>query len=170
MVTVGEEFPSFELSNQNNQTRTLKDFEGRWLVLYVYPQDGTPGCTIEGKSFSARKSEFEKLGAVVVGLSQDEVKSHQDFISEYDLDLELLSDPQNQLLQATGIGRQKHKGIVYWDRTTFLIDPHGIIRRIYENVQPEGHEGIVLNDLKELQQIESRRSNPHKDSEAQTHI
>jgi peroxiredoxin Q/BCP len=151
MIQVGDKLPTFELENQQGQTKTLNDFLGRWLVLYVYPEDGTPGCTIEGKSFSADKDEFEQAGARVVGLSQDDVKSHRKFSQQYGLFIDLLADPENRLLQALGVKRTKDRGLLVWNRTTFLVDPKGVVRKIYENVDPEGHDKIVLEDLRELQ-------------------
>lgn len=151
MISVGDRIPDFELENQRGETRTLKDYQNRWLVLYVYPGDGTPGCTIEGQAFSAKQNRFDELGVKIAGLSQDDVRSHQKFAQEYNLTVELLADPQNQLLQALGVGRKRDHGVVNWDRTTFLIDPKGVVRKIYENVKPDGHEMDVLRDVEQLQ-------------------
>jgi peroxiredoxin Q/BCP len=150
MLKVGEKFPDFNLSNQDNKTRSLKDYAGKWLVLYVYPKDDTPGCTIQGKAFTAEKAMFEKLGVNVVGVSQDDVKSHKVFCDKYSFTVELLADPQGQLLKAAGVGQSEHKGTMYWSRTTFLVDPTGQLKKVYENVKPEGHEAQLLKDIQEI--------------------
>lgn len=150
-ATTGQKFPNFSLPNQDGKTRQLADYAGKWLVLYVYPKDDTPGCTIQGKSFTAQKAEFDRLGVTIVGISQDDVKSHKDFCTKYSFTVELLADPKAELLKAAGVGQSEYKGTMYWNRTTFLIDPKGVLRKIYENVKPEGHEQILLNDIKEIQ-------------------
>lgn len=151
MLTNGSRFPDFKLENQDGKTRMLKDYAGRWLVLYVYPKDDTPGCTIQGKSFTAQKAEFEKLGVSIVGISQDDVKSHKDFCNKFSFTIELLADPRAELLKAAAVGQSEWKGTMYWDRTTFLVDPKGVLRKTYLNVKPDGHEAVLLNDLKEIQ-------------------
>lgn len=151
MLKTGQKFPEFELFNQDNQRRSLKDYAGKWLVLYVYPKDDTPGCTIEGKSFSKQKADFDRLNVSIVGVSHDDVKSHKDFCNKYSFTIDLLADPNAGLLKAIGVGQSEWKGVKYWDRTTFLIDPRGVLKKVYENVNPEGHEATVLKDIAELQ-------------------
>lgn len=151
MITSGTKFPDFQLLNQDNKTRSLKDYAGKWLVLYVYPKDDTPGCTIQGKSFTAEKAQFEKLGVNIVGISQDDVKSHKDFCNKYSFTIELLADTQAELLKAAGVPQSEHKGTMYWGRTTFLIDPKGTLRKVYENVKPDGHETVLLKEIQEFQ-------------------
>src|SRR6185312_7694359 len=138
MLKPGQKFPDFSLQNQDGKTKSLKDYAGEWLVLYVYPKDDTPGCTIQGKSFTATKAEFERLGVKVVGVSQDDVKSHKDFCNKYSFTIDLLADPQGSLLKSAGVGQSEYKGTMYWDRTTFLIDPQGTLKKVYEKVKPEG--------------------------------
>lgn len=150
MLDVGQSFPSFDLLNQIGESKNLDSYKGQWLVLYVYPKDDTPGCTIQGKSFTSTKEEFINEGAVIVGLSADNVESHKSFCEKYSLTIDLLADPKGQLLEKTGIGQKTFKGSLYWNRTTFIIDPKGKIRKIYTNVTPEGHEQMLLKDLKEL--------------------
>lgn len=147
MLSVGQKFPDFRLPNQNGQERSLKNYSGKWLVLYVYPKDDTPGCTIQGKSFTAQKAEFEKLGVNIVGVSQDDVASHKNFCDKYSFTIELLADPSSQLLKAAQVGQSEWKGTMYWDRTTYVIDPQGVLRKMYENVRPEGHEQVLLDDI-----------------------
>lgn len=100
MLKAGDKAPNFSLQNQDGKTRTLNDYAGKWLVLYVYPKDDTPGCTIQGKSFTEQKAQFDKLGVVTVGLSADDVKSHKDFCTKFNFTIELLADPQTKLLNA----------------------------------------------------------------------
>lgn len=149
-VRVGEKFPSFKLENQDGKSRSLSDYAGKYLVLYVYPKDDTPGCTIQGKSFTATKSQFEKLGVNVVGLSADDVKSHKDFCTKYSFAIELLADPKATLLNALGVGQTEYKGTMYWDRTTFVVSPDGTLKKTYEKVNPQGHEEVLLRDLSEM--------------------
>lgn len=147
MLTVGQKFPDFRLANQNGKERSLKDFHGKWLVLYVYPKDDTPGCTIQGKSFTEQKAAFEKLGVNIVGVSQDDVASHKNFCDKYSFTIELLADPGSQLLKSAQVGQSEYKGTMYWDRTTFVIDPQGTLRKVYEKVKPDGHEQTLLTDI-----------------------
>jgi thioredoxin-dependent peroxiredoxin len=153
MITSGTQFPDFKLANQDNKTKSLKDYAGKWLVLYVYPKDDTPGCTIQGKSFTSEKAKFEQLGVNIVGLSQDDVESHKNFCNKFSFTIDLLADPKAELLNAIGVGQTEHKGNMYWNRTTFVIDPTGKLRKVYENVKPDGHEAILLNDIQEMQKI-----------------
>ncbi len=150
MIDTGTTFPSFSLMNQDGATRTLKDYAGHWLVLYVYPKDDTPGCTIQGKSFTATKAEFEKANIKVVGLSADDVDSHKNFCQKFSFTIELLADPQAELLKALHVGQSEYKGTMYWDRTTYVVDPKGVLRKIYQKVNPEGHEQVLLTDIKAL--------------------
>ncbi|HMN67189.1 MAG TPA: peroxiredoxin [Bdellovibrionales bacterium] len=151
MLKTGDKAPDFSLQNQDGKTKTLGDYAGKWLALYIYPKDDTPGCTIQGKSFTATKAEFDRLGVNIVGLSADDVKSHKDFCTKYSFTIDLLSDVQGRLLNALGVGQSEYKGTMYWDRTTFLIDPDGKIKKVYEKVDPQGHEELLLKDLKEIQ-------------------
>lgn len=150
MLTAGQKFPDFHLQNQDGKTKSLKDYAGKWLVLYVYPKDDTPGCTLEGQSFSAKKSDFDKLGVNVVGLSQDDVTSHKDFCQKYSFTVDLLADTKAELLGAMGVGQSEFKGNMYWNRTTFVVDPQGVLRKVYEKVTPQGHEQAVLHDIQEM--------------------
>jgi peroxiredoxin Q/BCP len=150
MLEAGQKAPDFELPNQDGATRTLRDYAGKWLVLYIYPKDDTPGCTIQGKSFTATKGDFDALGAVVVGLSQDDVASHRAFCDKFAFTIELLADTESKLLEPLGVGQSEWKGTHYWDRTTFLIDPEGVIRKVYTKVKPEGHDQALLADIRAL--------------------
>ena len=150
-VEVGNRFTDFSLQNQDGKTIRLNDFAGKWLVLYVYPKDDTPGCTIQGKSFTASKQEFDEANIAVVGVSADDVASHKDFCNKFAFTIDLLADPNHQLLQAAGVGQSDYKGTMYWDRTSFVIDPEGTLRKTYLKVKPEGHEQVLLTDIKAMQ-------------------
>src|SRR5205085_7332201 len=150
-VEVGKQFPEFSLLNQDRQMVTLGDFVGKWLVLYVYPKDDTPGCTIQGKSFTATKQEFDDANIAVVGVSEDDTTSHKNFSDKFAFKIDLLADPQHELLQAADVGQSEFQGKMYWNRTTFVIDPEGKLRRIYRKVNPDGHERVLLDDIKAMQ-------------------
>src|SRR5262249_5869235 len=147
MLTAGQPFPNFSLPNQDAKMVSLADFAGRWLVVYVYPKDDTPGCTIQGKAFSASKDDFDRANAAVVGLNQDDVGSHKSFCDKFGFRIDLLSDRNAQLLTALGVKQSDWHGTMYWDRTTFLVDPHGTVRKVYEHVKPDGHDRMLLNDI-----------------------
>jgi thioredoxin-dependent peroxiredoxin len=147
----GQRFVDFKLKNQDGETVSLDDFKGKWLVVYVYPKDDTPGCTIQGKSFTATKQEFDDANIAVVGVSEDDVQSHKDFCNKFSFTIDLLADPNHELLQATGVGQSEYKGTMYWNRTSFVIDPEGNLRKTYQKVNPEGHERVLLNDIKAMQ-------------------
>ena len=147
MLDTGTKFPDFNLKNQDGKVVGMKDYAGGWLVLYVYPKDDTPGCTVQGKAFTATKSTFEQANIKVVGLSADDVNSHKDFCNKFALTIDLLADPKAELLKALEVGQSEYKGTQYWDRTTFVIDPKGILRKVYLKVSPEGHEQTLLSDI-----------------------
>ena len=148
---VGKQFPEFSLLNQDGEMVTAGDFIGKWLVVYVYPKDDTPGCTIQGKSFTATKQEFDDANIAIVGVSEDDVDSHKNFCTKFSFTIDLLADPNHELLQAAGVGQSDYKGTMYWNRTSFVIDPQGVLRKVYEKVNPEGHERVLLDDIKAMQ-------------------
>lgn len=150
MVPAGTPFPSFSLPNQDGQLVKLSDFAGQWLVVYFYPKDDTPGCTVQGKSFTASKADFEKAGIKVVGVSADDVASHKNFCNKFAFKIDLLSDTNAGLMKALGIGEAEWKGMKFWERTSFVVDPTGVIRRVYEKVDPNGHEQVLLHEIQEL--------------------
>jgi len=148
---VDKAFPEFSLLNQDGEMVTLGHFAGQWLVVYVYPKDDTPGCTIQGKSFTATKQEFDDANIAVVGVSADDVESHKNFCNKFSFTIDLLADPDHELLDAAGVGQSDYKGTLYWNRTSFVIDPAGTLRKVYEKVNPEGHERVLLDDIKAMQ-------------------
>jgi len=155
MLETGNRFPNFSLPNQDGKTVTLSDFAGKWLVVYFYPKDDTPGCTIQGKSFTTSKSEFDDAGIAVVGVSQDNVASHKSFGDKFNFKVELLADTDAGLMKDLGIGQTEWNGVKYWDRSTFVVDPQGVIRKVYEKVNPQGHEQVLLEDIKKLKETTS---------------
>jgi thioredoxin-dependent peroxiredoxin len=150
MLQAGQSFPNFSLPNQDGKTVKLSDYAGKWLVVYFYPKDDTPGCTTQGRSFTATKSDFDAAGISVVGVSADDVTSHKNFHHKFAFTIDLLSDTKHDLLKACGIGQSEYKGTMYWDRTTFVIDPQGTVRKVYTKVNPEGHEKVLLDDIEEM--------------------
>ena len=150
MLSAGNPFPNFSLPNQDGKTVKLSDYAGQWLVIYFYPKDDTPGCTIQGKSFTATKAEFDASGVKVLGVSADDVASHKNFSHKFAITVELLSDTNSTLMKALGLGQAEWKGMKFWERSTFIVDPKGIIRKVYEKVNPEGHENVLLEDIKGL--------------------
>ncbi len=153
MLSAGNPFPNFSLPNQDGKITNLGDFAGHWLVVYFYPKDDTPGCTIQGRSFSpATSDDFDNAGIKVVGVSADDVTSHKNFHHKFAFKIDLLSDTGSSLMKALGIGESEWKGMKFWERTTFVVDPNGIIRAVYEKVNPEGHEKVLLDDIRDCRQ------------------
>lgn len=139
----------FSLKDQGGNTRSLADFAGQWLVLYFYPKDDTPGCTVEACSLRDANDELIALGAQVVGISKDDEDSHRKFKAKHKLGFTLLSDPSGKTIEAYGAWGKKmfgHEGIL---RKTFIINPSGEIVKTYGRVTPLGHGEQVVTYLKE---------------------
>ena len=151
MVQAGSAFPPFALPNQDGKITRLGDFAGHWLVVYFYPKDDTPGCTIQGKSFTATRDDFDEAGIKVVGVSADDVASHKNFCNKFAFKVELLADTDSGLMRTLGLPQTEWKGTTFWERTTFVVDPKGVIRKVYEKVNPEGHEQVLLSEVRALQ-------------------
>ena len=152
MLDTGDKVPTgLPLALSSGETITLGDFAGQWLVLYFYPKDSTPGCTTEGNDFNALLPEFRKLGASVLGVSRDSVRSHQNFRAKQGFGFDLVSDADEALCNAFGVIREKNMygrkvmGIV---RSTYLVDPEGVIARSWQPVKVPGHAEAVLEALK----------------------
>lgn len=150
MLEAGKSFPHFSLPNQDGKTVKLDDYAGKWLVVYFYPKDDTPGCIIQGKSFTASKAEFDAAGISVVGVSQDDVGSHKDFCNKFSFTIDLLADTKRELIGACGIRQAEWNGMKFWERTSLVIDPKGTVRKVYTKVNPRGHERVLLDDIKQL--------------------
>ena len=153
-LKVGIAAPEFSLKNQGEKEIRLSDFRGKWVVLYFYPKDNTPGCTIEALDFTKLSKEFEKLNATVLGVSPDSCHSHVKFINAKKLTVVLLSDPEHKMIETYGVWQlkefmgKKFMGVV---RSTFLIDPEGKIAFLWSPVTAVGHADAVKTKLKELQ-------------------
>jgi peroxiredoxin Q/BCP len=147
--------PNFSLQDQTGTTRTLSNYAGKWLVLYFYPKDNTPGCTTEACNFRDARDSIAALGnAEVVGVSRDSVQKHANFAKKYDLNFTLLSDPDTEVIKAyNSWGERKLFGKLFLGilRNTFIIDPTGNIVNEYLGVDPQAHAAEIINDLKSLQ-------------------
>jgi len=152
-IKVGNKAPAVSLPDQNGKKVALKDLAGRWVVLYFYPKDDTPGCTVEACEFTSALSAFEKLDAVVLGVSPDSPASHLKFRAKHKLKITLLSDPDHKVLDkygAWGVKKmygKEHLGVI---RSTVLIDPDGRVACHWPNVKAKGHADQVRQKLAEL--------------------
>lgn len=154
-VNVGETAPDFCLKDKDGKEVCLSDFRGKWVVLYFYPRDNTPGCTREAVDFTSRLREFEELGAVVIGVSKDSVESHRKFAEKHGIKVVLLSDPEHRVIEAYGAwGKKKRYGKEYYGtiRSTFIIGPDGVVKKIWRNVRVRGHVDEVLEALRTLRE------------------
>lgn len=152
-LKAGQKAPAFTLKDQDNKEHSLKDYTGRWVLLYFYPKDDTPGCTTEACTLRDNFPKFKKLKVQVFGVSADSAKSHKKFEEKYSLPFTLLADEEKEVVNAYGVwAKKKFMGREYMGilRTSFLIGPDGKIKKIYENVKPAEHAEEVLKDLKEL--------------------
>ena len=152
MLQVGTKAPEFTLPDKDGNLVSLKDFQGKKVVLYFYPKDNTAGCTKQACAFGANYTAFQAKGAVVIGISKDSTASHGRFAAKYDLPFLLLSDPERQAIEAYGVWQEKKlygktsMGVV---RTTFLIDEEGRIQSVMPKVKPDTNAADVLALLQE---------------------
>jgi peroxiredoxin Q/BCP len=152
-VEPGQRAPTFTLTADDGSKVRLADFKGRPVVLYFYPRDNTPGCTREACAFRDLSPRFQKLGAVVLGVSTDSVESHQRFRDKHSLNFPLLSDPDHKVAENYGAWREKSlygKKSMGIQRSTFLIDAAGKVAKVWKRVQVDGHDQEVLDALVEL--------------------
>lgn len=150
---IGEKAPEFTLPDQDNVQHALSSYAGKWVLLYFYPKDDTPGCTIEACTIRDQFKDFNKIDAVVLGVSTDSVASHKKFATAYELPFTLLADETKEVVGRYGVfGEKKFMGRTYMGtkRMSFLIDPKGNIAKVYEKVKPENHASEVLADLAAL--------------------
>ena len=141
-LKVGQEAPQFSLPDQDGVVHDLAGYRGRWVILYFYPKDDTPGCTTQACGLRDNFSHLNNLGVTVLGVSADSIKSHQKFATKHKLPFTLLADEQKQVVEQYGVwGEKKFMGKSYLgiNRTTFIINPSGSITAIYEQVKPEQH-------------------------------
>lgn len=153
---VGELAPDFSLPDQQGKAHRLSEYRGKTVVLYFYPKDMTPGCTVEACDFRDNLGRATSTGAVVLGVSADSVKRHAKFAEQEQLNFPLFADETKDVLRSYGVWQQKsmmgkrYMGIA---RTTFLIDAHGYVRKVYENVKVTGHVEDVLHDVAKMQTV-----------------
>src|ERR1041384_7013587 len=146
---VGQPAPEFTLSNDEGGSVSLKDYKGKWVVLYFYPKDFTSGCTMEAHNFQRDLSKYQDAGAVILGVSVDSAQSHKDFCAKEGLNFKLLADPGGKVSSEYG-SVMECQGAKMAARNTFLINPKGEVAKVYTGVKPAAHSEEVLKDLSEL--------------------
>ena len=155
MIKIDDKAPQFCLPNQDDVEICLRDLKGKWIVLYFYPKDNTPGCTTEACEFTQAQPDFNDLDAIILGVSADPTKKHRSFIEKKELDITLLSDESTDMMQEYGVWQLKknygkeYMGIV---RTTLIINPQGVIKALWEKVRVKDHVSNVQKTLQELQE------------------
>jgi peroxiredoxin Q/BCP len=152
-IEIGRSAPRFCLTDQEGKQVCTGDLMGKWTVLYFYPKDNTPGCTMEAKDFTCEVEKFSNEGAQIVGVSPDSEKSHLKFIGKHDLKITLLSDPEHMVLESFGAWKAKKmygREFMGVERSTFLIDPEGTVRKLWRKVKVPGHVDEVFEALTSL--------------------
>jgi peroxiredoxin Q/BCP len=147
---VGADAPSFSLTSNEGKQVSLKDYKGKWVVLYFYPKDFTSGCTLQAHNFERDIKKYEQVNAVILGVSVDTAESHKDFCAKEGLSFKLLSDPDAKVSANYG-SVMEYQGMKLSARNTFIIDPKGKIARVFLRVKPASHSDEVLQALAELQ-------------------
>ena len=150
---VGTKAPAWKALDQDGEMKASKDYLGKWVILYFYPKDDTPGCTTEACSFRDGFSKFKRGGIEVIGVSVDSVKKHAKFVEKYSLPFTLLADEDKKIVEAYGVwGMKKFMGREYMgtNRVSYLINPEGKIAKVYDKVKPDEHADEVLVDVKSL--------------------
>lgn len=156
MIQLEEKAPEFCLPNQDDIEICLRDLQGKWVVLYFYPRDNTPGCTTEACEFTAAAPDFSDLDAIILGVSADTTKKHRSFIEKKELGITLLSDEDTSMMQKYGVWQLKknygkeYMGIV---RTTLIINPEGVVKALWEKVRVKEHVAKVQEELTRLQSL-----------------
>ncbi len=153
MLEEGQKAPAFKLNTDGGGEISLAKLKGKIAVIYFYPKDDTPGCTAEAIAFSSLKPEFDKSGAILIGVSKDSVQRHDKFKEKYDLQIQLASDAQGQMVADYGVWVKKiNYGREYMgiDRSTFLIDAQGVVQKIWRKVKVKGHAEKVLEAVRAL--------------------
>ncbi len=153
-VSVGQQFPNFSGRTHDGQYFDLDSLADKNVVVYFYPKDDTPGCTVEAQEFSHLLHQFHKVNTEVIGISVDSLETHKKFTSKYTLKVPLISDNERHLVEKLGIKREIGSAM----RTTFILDGQGRTRKIYENVNPHGHAQEVLNQIKNTMQSERKET------------
>jgi peroxiredoxin Q/BCP len=147
---IGTPAPDFKLQDQNGKWHELKEYRGKWVALYFYPKDQTPGCTTQACEFRDNVFAFREAGAAIVGISVDDVESHKKFSEKHGLPFPILADSSKQTAKAYGVLKSYLGAMELARRDTFLIDPEGRVVKRYSDVEPKGHSQIVLNDIREM--------------------
>jgi peroxiredoxin Q/BCP len=150
--TINELAPDFTLKNQNSESRTLSDYRGQYVVLYFYPKDDTPGCTIQACSYRDNMDEFTQRNIKVFGISKDDPKSHSKFLAKFNLNFELLADDTLEVVNLYDVYKEKNmygKAVMGVVRTTFVVDPQGKIAAVFDKVNPEEDVQKVLSVIKQ---------------------
>jgi peroxiredoxin Q/BCP len=145
--------PDFTLPDQKGKEHTLSGYLGKWVLLYFYPKDDTPGCTVEAETMRDNLTAFKRAGAVVFGVSPDSVKSHKKFSDKFKLSFSILADEEKKVIKKYGVwGKKKFMGREYMgvERSSVLINPKGVVAKVYPKVKPAEHAKEVLADLKAL--------------------
>ena len=153
MAEIGKKVKNFKLPATGDKEISLNDFKGKKVVLYFYPKDSTPGCTTEGQDFRDAKARFTRQGAVILWVSRDSLKSHENFKAKQNFNFDLLSDPDEELCKAFDVIKMKNmygKQVRGIERSTFLIDEKGVLRREWRKVKVKGHVDEVLDAVKSL--------------------
>jgi peroxiredoxin Q/BCP len=147
---VGEPAPAFRLQDQAGKWHQLSDYKGKWVALYFYPKDDTPGCTTQACSFRDNVFAFDREGAVILGISVDDVASHKAFAEKHGLPFTILADSDKAVTKRYGVLKTYMGVMEMARRDTFIIDPQGRVAKHYESVNPEGHSAVVLADIQAL--------------------
>jgi len=147
---VGTPAPDFTLNSQEGKPVSLHDFKGKWVVLYFYPKDMTQGCTIEAHNFERDLAKYQEKNAVILGVSVDSVDSHKEFCTKESLTFKLIADTSHDVTNKYG-SLSDYKGMTIAARNTFIIDPKGVIRKVYLKVNPNPHSQEVLDAIAEMQ-------------------
>lgn len=153
MLEIGQKAPEFTLSDQDGKNHNLSDYNGKWVVIYFYPKDMTPGCTKEACAMRDAEPDFSKLEAIVFGVSKDSESSHKKFEEKHNLNFSLLADPEMEMIKAyEALGEKSMFGKKYMGilRISYLIDPEGNIAKVYKKVKPAEHAKEIVKDIEEL--------------------
>ena len=151
MLETGKPFVNFTLQNQDGKQMKLGDFAGKWLVVYVYPEGRHAGMHHPGQVVHREQGGFRRGGNQGGGRQRGRRRVAQEFRNKFAFTIDLLADTNRDLLKAAGVGQTDYNGTKYWNRTSFVIDPKGNLRKVYEKVNPQGHEKVLLDDIKAMQ-------------------
>jgi peroxiredoxin Q/BCP len=155
-MNIGDTIPSYSFKATDGLNANLADYHGKWLILYFYPKDATPGCTLEGQDFRDMHAKFSELNAVIFGISRDNLACHERFKKKQAFSFELIEDSDENLCQIFDVMKTKKmfgKTVRGIQRSTFIIDPEGVVKHVWRKVAVEGHVAEVLSTLAKLQKL-----------------